>query len=487
MTLIDENEVILEQEKKKKMFKLLTKVIVILLLVCIILLIFSNIIKNNTFKCYIDDNKVNTIKSDVLLKDNHGQVCEENGTVFLSIRKLSGALGYQFYNSEYKKKGEDKSKCQIKTNNIYTSYIGGSNAVYKAIEPEIDNSKDKKKNQTSSSTDPNAAVEEEKKVEFEYFKIKENVRYVNDDLYASIEAIELGFDIIVEYNKKDNSLKIKSANKLEEVAGYARKDVVKSDEYSYKNKRLLKYGMTIVKDAEGNYGVASYTNSEKMGSFVASCKYQSIDFNEGTRTFSVVSKKDNQKSILHINLENQQVDGDMNTQYDDIKAMTDEFKQFVVKQNEKYGVVGTDGETIIPIEFEEIGVKEEKFTDVTCSYMIKEQYVPVKLNGLWGLYNIAGTEIIVPQFQDLGCSIAQSGDSVLYVTNIKGNTTGIVFMYDKDKPLYGVYNADNGEKIAVSVTEVYKRQEDGDTNYYINHIVDGSSSKVHIFNLRTEV
>lgn len=489
MTLIDENELIMEQEKKKKMFKIITRAIIILLVLCIILLIFSNVIKKNAFKCYIDNSKNTSVKNDILMKDDNGRIYMENDNVYISISKLANVLNLQCYNSEYKKKGEDKSKCQVKNENIYTSFIAGSNQIYKAIEEQIPESKDKKNNVSASKTSTADAetTQENKKVDFEYFQVSDRVRWVNNELYASIEAIELGLDVVVDYNKKDNTLRINTLKKLEQTAKYARKDAVDSSEYNYKNKRLLKYGLVIVKDAEQNYGVASYTNTEKLGSFVASCKYQSIDFDESTKSIYVVTKNDSKKSILCINLDKQQVESDINTPYDDIKTVTDDFKYFMVKQNEKFGIVGNDGNPIIPIEFEEIGVKEEIYTDITNKYILADKYVPVKLNGQWGLYNLEGTEIIPPQFADIGCNLAQSGDSSIVISNLKDGKTGIVFLYNKEKSLYGVYDAESGKKIAVSLAEVFKRTENGEENYYVNHIIDGSSSKVHTINLRKDL
>lgn len=484
MTLLDENDVIFEQQKKRKLVKIILIAIIILVVFCVCLLIFRNVAKKSTFKCSIDGENRTDVTKDILLKDEKGNILVENGNVYVSIRKLSNILNYQFYNSEYKIKGEDKTKCQVKTNNIYTSYIAGSNKVYKAIAQE--NNQDN--NNNSSNNGEFEEIEDLKKVEFEYFKITDNIRYDNDELYGSLEAIRLGFDVAISYDVKNNMLTISTLDHLEETAKKKRNDIVASSEYSYRNKRLLKYGMVIVKDSDGNFGVGSYTDSNKKGSFVASCKYSKLEFNEGTKVISSVTSSDNKSGILYINVDNQEVERNVTLPYEEITEATNKFDYFVVKnKDKKYGIVNAEGHVIIPIQFEEIGIKEENYSDITCKYILNDKYVPVKLDGKWGLYSIEGNKIIEPQFADVGCSLAQSGDSAVIIPNLKDGKTGIVFLYNKEKSFYGVYDADNGEKIAISLTEVYRKVENDQENFYINHIIDRATSKVHTLNLRTDL
>ena len=113
--------------------------------------------------------------------------------------------------------------------------------------------------------------------------------------------------------------------------------------------------------------------------------------------------------------------------------------------------------------------------------------MPVKQNGKWGLYNIDGKKLIEPQYEEVGCNLAQSGDSVVIIPNIKEGVNGIVFLYNREKAFYGLYNADTGERIAVSLTEVFKKVENGEENYYVNHIIDRITSKAHTLNVRKDI
>ena len=49
-----------------------------------------------------------------------------------------------YFNDEYRGKGEDVTKCHIKTENEYTSYVAGSSAIYKVRDNKAENEEIKK-------------------------------------------------------------------------------------------------------------------------------------------------------------------------------------------------------------------------------------------------------------------------------------------------------------------------------------------------------
>ena len=481
MTLIDERDVAYEQEKKRKIFKTLITAIVVLIIIAIILLIFVKIRNSSKLKLNVDGKEISNIESTLILKDEKGKIVEENGQIFLSVRDVSNLLSRQYYNSEYKKKGEDKTKCQIRNENEYSSYISGSNVFYKAIVTENDGLVQNTNNQLTEFE----TIPEKNTVDYEYFTLNSDTKYVNDIIYADASAIELGFNVIISYDSSKKTITISSLDYLEGLAKGIRNDVVDSAEYDYINKRLFKYGMCIVKDEDGNLGVGSYTNRDKITSYVASCKYSSIKFNEATKTLSVITSDDNKDGILLIDLENQEITKNMTSQYDEIKSIDNNFEYFLVKNEDKYGIMDSNGMVIIEPSFEEIGVNDGKYTDVSNKYILNSKYIPVKQNGLWGLYDISGNKLIDPKYPEFGCALAQSGESVTVVPNVQGSADAVVFLYNKEKSLYGLYNAQTGETIAISLVEVFKKVEDG--NYYINYVINRDNSVVHTLNVYTDL
>ena len=490
MNLIDENEEKEQAESKKKTLKIILISIAVLVVLAIVIIIFSVVKNNNTLKLQVNDSSVN-LQSGLVLMSDSKNVLIENDQIYLSVRKLVSTLGGEYYNDEYKNKGEDTTKCYIKMSNEYTSYIANSNKMYKTIVTK--NTDDKDKNNTSNTTnttntnDVQQVNQNNNDEEYEYFTIDNNVKYVNDEIYASTQAIMLGFDVSISYDTKKNTIEIYSPDYMETLAKSNRSDTVPSTEYEYINKRLLKYGMSIVKNSDGNLGVGSYTNQDKLTSFVASCKYSSIKFNEATKTLEVTTSGDNKKCVLRLNTDNQTVEKNMDSQYDDIKEIDNDFKYFLIKDKEKYGIINSDGKIILYPLFEQIGIDEDLYTNIESKYIIDNKYIPVKQNGKWGLYSIEGKKLINPQFQDIGCTVAQSGDSVAVIPNIKDNIDGIVFLYNKEKSLYGIYNAENGSKIAISLGEVFKKSENNEEIYYMNYVIDKENNVVHTLNAQKDI
>lgn len=482
MTLIDEREMLFEQEKKRKIFKAIIIAIIVLVILAVILWVYVSTKNSKKLKIYVDGEEKAQVEDTLVLKNDKGKVLENNGQIYISVRDLSTLLNCQYYNSEYKKKGEDKTKCQVRNENEYTSYISDSNNMYKAIvtKPDATDNKNVNNKNTESENLPD-------KVDYEYFTLNDSVKYINDTIYANIDAIELGLNVSITYDSKKNTISIYSLNQLEVAANNVRSDVVPSTEYSYANKRLLKYGMCIVKDSQGNFGVGSYTDQNKISSYVASCKYSSIEFDEAKQILTVITSNDNKKCILSLDLDKQEVTKNITSQYDDIQAIDNNFQYFVVKSEEKFGIIDSNGKIILYPLFDEIGIDDGLYTDVFGKYILNNKYIPIKQNGLWGLYNINGNKLIDPQFQDFGCALAQSGDSVTIIPNIRENVDGVVFLYNKEKSLYGVYNAETGEKIAISLIEAFKKVENGEDNYYLNHVIDRNNAVVHTLNVYTDL
>lgn len=153
----------------------------------------------------------------------------------------------------------------------------------------------------------------------------------------------------------------------------------------------------------------------------------------------------------------------------------------------KCGIINKNGKIIVYPLFEDLGVNENSYTDITNKYILNGKYIPVKQDGLWGLYDINGKKLIEPQYQNVGCTTAQGGENVVIVPNVKDNADGIVFLYNSEKLLYGLYNIQTGEKIAISLSEVFKKVEDGNENYYMNYIIDKINAITHTINIHTDI
>lgn len=206
MNLIDENVEKESEEKQRKITRIIIIAIIFLVSLVIIILLVSVIKKKNTLKFSIDNDSKEFKSEMFLMQDSKTLYTADNGQIYISVRDLANALSVDFYNDEYKGKGEDKSKCYIRTGNEYTSFLSNSSEIYKVRDNKANNSELVKNNNASKNKGENVITPND--YEYEYFLINDGVRYVNDKIYASQEAIELGFNVNVIYNPKEKIVKI---------------------------------------------------------------------------------------------------------------------------------------------------------------------------------------------------------------------------------------------------------------------------------------
>lgn len=492
MNLIDENEEKEQAESKKRALKIILITIAVLILLAIILIVFSVVKKNNTLKLQIDGKNTNITQGLVLMNDSKN-VTIENGQIYLSVRKLASALGgdIEYYNDEYKNKGEDTTKCYIKIGNEYTSFISNSSQIYKAIilnENEVEETNNTiSQNQIATSNTKNN--NSEKVTEYEYFNVENGVKYINGEIYASQEAIKLGFNVIMNYNEKNKTITLYTLDALEAIAAKNVNLAVIGDECEYYNKKLLKYGLVLIKNNDGDYGITNYNNYQE-GNNIISCIYSNIRFCESSSTV-IVTRSDNKKQgIFKIDLVNKKADEKIKAQYQLIKQLNENMDLYIVKENERYGIIKITGDEITIIlktEYQQIGIDGDIYQNMDSKYIINEKYIPVKIDDKWGIVTIEGKTLITPQYVGIGCNLGkmESGDPVIVLPNLIGNTDAIVFMttVQGNTSLYSIINVQTGTRIGGrEATEIYSKYENGQRKYYMK-ISDSSGNIVGSINI----
>lgn len=492
MNLIDENEEKEQAESKKRALKIILITIAVLILLAIILIVFSVVKKNNTLKLQIDGKNTNITQGLVLMNDSKN-VTIENGQIYLSVRKLASALGgdIEYYNDEYKNKGEDTTKCYIKIGNEYTSFISNSSQIYKAIilnENEVEGTNNTiSQNQIATSNTKNN--NSEKVTEYEYFNVENGVKYINGEIYASQEAIKLGFNVIMNYNEKNKTITLYTLDALEAIAAKNVNLAVIGDECEYYNKKLLKYGLVLIKNNDGDYGITNYNNYQE-GNNIISCIYSNIRFCESSSTV-IVTRSDNKKQgIFKIDLVNKKADEKIKAQYQLIKQLNENMDLYIVKENERYGIIKITGDEITIIlktEYQQIGIDGDIYQNMDSKYIINEKYIPVKIDDKWGIVTIEGKTLITPQYVGIGCNLGkmESGDPVIVLPNLIGNTDAIVFMttVQGNTSLYSIINVQTGTRIGGrEATEIYSKYENGQRKYYMK-ISDSSGNIVGSINI----
>ena len=484
MNLIDENIEKEQAQSKKKLFNIIIIAIIVLVILAIILLIYTSLKKNNTIKFKINGNTQN-ISSGLFLMSDEKNLYVENNQIYVSVKKLATILGVDYYNDEYKNKGEDTTKCYIKTSNEYTSYMADSSQIYKSIiiEKEVEDDSNNNVNNTIN--------EIEKITEYEYFTIENGVKYVNGELYANQEAIALGFNLDFSFDQKTKSINIYTLEKLEQLAAKLVKNAVTGENCSYSNKKLLKYGLILIQNSEGYYGIANYNNYQE-GNYVLSCKYSNIRFCESTGNVIVTTLDDSNVGVLKIDLIN--IDNApqvmLEPKYQSINQMDENGNLYMVKENNKYGITDLSGKTaktILRSQYQAIGIEGNLYKNMNNKYIINDKYIPVKIDNAWGIITTEGKTLIPPQYPGIGCNLGQesSGDGVIVLPKLQNGIDGIVFLIDYENKLYSIINVQTGEKIGLIANEIYSKYENNERLYYMNatNANGGLIRNINIYNL----
>lgn len=496
MNLIDENEELEQEKNKKKTLKVILITIMALIFLVIILMVFIVVKKNNTLKLQVNG-KNTTIQQGLVLMSDSKNVVVENGQIYLSVRKLISTLGddVKYYNDEYKKQGEDTTKCYIKTGNEYTSFLSNSSQIYKAIILEDDQEESANSTNTSSSKKNNENPQ--KTTEYEYFNIENGVKYINGEIYANQEAIQLGFNVIMNYNEKNKTITIYTLDSLEAIAAQKVKNAVIGDDCEYYNKKLLKYGLVLIKDDDGNYGITNYNNYQE-GNNIISCIYSNIRFCESSSSVIVTRLEDKKQGIFKLDLVNKQkAEEKVKAQYQLIKQLDEDMDLYLVKENERYGIIklaGDDITTILKTEYQQIGIDGDLYSDMDNKYVINGKYIPIKIDNKWGIASTEGKILIIPQYLGIGCNLGKlgSGDPVIVLPNLIGNVDAIVFKTStqtnggtsqSESGLYSIINAQTGLRIGgKEATEIYSKF-DNDKRKYFMKILDSTGNVIENKNI----
>lgn len=494
MNLIDENIEKESEEKQKKVVKIIIGAIAILIITAILILVIHQIKVKNTLTFSID-NENKKISSDLfLMSDSKKLYTSDDGEIYISVKKLANMLNVAYYNDEYKSKGEDTTKCFIKTENEYTSYISDSSKIYKVIDlSEVESNQ-----KSNNSTNKNSNVQEND-LEYEYFTVNNEVKYVNNEIYASKNAIELGFNVSISYDAKNKSIKIYTLDGLMKAAkNKGVSNVVEEYEYDYYNKKLLKYGYVLIRDSNnGDYGIANYLNYQN-GNYVVSCKYSDIKFIESLNSIIVTTSEDKGQGLLSLESTGN-AKKVVEPIYQYMKQLSEDGSLYLVKENNRYGIIKitkdegeVEAKTVVKSAYEEIGITDNiKYDDMSNKYIINNKYIPVKLNNKWGIISTEGRILIVPQYDHIGCAKNENGKPVIVLPELREGIDVIVFGNDVPSAdnktttiSYKMIKATTNEQIGMDASSIYSVYENNKKEYYMSVILPNQSvTSFNIYNV----
>ena len=433
MNLIENEEAIKKKKKAKVIMAIIIILIIILLVVSVVLLMMIKQAQNATLKLNIN-NKATSFAEDLFVF--------EDDKLYVAIKDFGQLMGYTPYNGDYKNRrySETTTECYISTTDEIASYSLNSNTIYKKATANED---------------------------YEYFKLEEPVKLINDKLYVIKDGIEIGTNCIIQYNTSNNQISVITLDYL--VSYYANKyqnAVVVDEEANFNNKKALRYDLVVFQNTDGLYGVYNSNGKEIIGP-----KYSNIIFKEDSQEFTVTTEE-NKMGILA-------TDGTTKIEpnYNEIKQISKDLNYYLVSNNQKYGVINHNGNIVIHLEFDKIGIDESRYNSngLDNAYIFFDKCIPVFQNNKWGLYGVDGKVILPVEYDAIGCQEGTQSD-------ISGNNVVVIPQYEAivvgKGEKYAIVNTKGEEYVPMILETVYSQTVNGEEKYFMNFIMPSDGSRV---------
>jgi len=222
-------------------------------------------------------------------------------------------------------------------------------------------------------------------------------------------------------------------------------------------------GLAVVRD-DNDVGFGVVYNGE----IVISPKYSQIVYIEGTTDFLVTTTEGN---VGIVGLEGTKI----TPSYTELQYIND--TTYVAKDSKsKLSVVNTNNMTIIPADFDRIGVTNNISDDnVTNKYVLLNQVIPVCRNNKWGLYDIRGNQLTELMYDGIGCPLPSNE-----ITEGRPNTSGVIVIpemngivvqlnkqsEDAEVKQYGIVDTNGKQIIAIEASYIYSSVSNGTKTYY---------------------
>lgn len=427
----------LETEEKKKESditrKILVAIMVMLLVVIVIILILLYNIKANTFTISIDGKALSNTENFLKTIDD---------TTYVNIQDLATSLDYEYHVGEYKVFSSDEDKCYIQSTNETASFYLNSNKVCKL------------------------KIGEEITEDYDVFTCKSNIIELDNKFYAPIDAIQIGFNVIV--NLTEKSMNITTLNTLlntvEDKLNTDKNNLVYDSilEEEFDNQKAVLYGYVISSKKNSDLYSVSTFNGQKIEQEIIPDKYKNITFLESTKEFLVTNSLD-KMGIIDPNGQNK-----IEQLYDSIKVIGNDPKLYLVELNQKYGVIDEYGNTIVYTEYDSIGADINKYTDLQNQYVLFDSMIPVCKDNKYGLFDTKGNKVLDLKYDGIGCDLESieiegTTKSVTPVATIE-DCEGIII---KNGEVYDLFLVEDKKLVSLKVSSVYYVRDNGEIIYYM--------------------
>lgn len=288
---------------------------------------------------------------------------------------------------------------------------------------------------------------------YEYYYSNKPVKAMNGKLYATSDTIENAFNISFTYNADKQRVYIYTMPYLIEsytakVLDYGYEAI--SDEFTSK-KTILNDMLVVTKNK--SYGVI-----DSKGNTIIEPKYDYIGYLPNSGDFLV--KSNNKVGIISAKKETR-----IQILYDSLELIDSDSGLYLAKKDNKYGVIDSKGNIKIYIEYDQIGIDNTQFeqNNIKNKYLLDNGMIPVRKDKYWGAFNKNGNQILEFKYDSFGYITSSNKDAINLLLIPDYN---ILIACQNKK--YALINSAGEEKVGPILDDVYITINSGKKYYYMN-------------------
>lgn len=467
------NKQVSPKEKKKKILLIGISFCIVLIIALAFLIIHFTNVDAKTFKLYIDDTQVNISEGFYIVDDqNH---------TYVRAKDIAEYIGWNYQNGEYGSYTEDLNSGYISNEYEAASFVVNSNILKKYIVVTAEPEKDDKGNEYIPY-EPNS---EEGTLETTTLSLP--VISKDNQIYFPLESLRDICNCNIEYSNQYRMYIYEQQYLLSLAQSKAAEYGYQSISGTYENMRALAYGMMVVSNKGGLFGVSSiYSNETIIG-----LKYSDMIFAQNVKEFFVKTSTGDDENLKEtigiIGVDGSTVISPKD--YGNIQVLSDSLGLYLVEKDGEYGVLDRQGEVVVHCEYDSIGLPEELLTQFNFSvednrYMLFDDCLIVEKDGKYGIYDTDGNQNLPTGYSGFGYLVESDPDSPRNAEDLlmfevddldiiggdTRNIRGIVVQQEHEDGTitYGLYDAES-KKILLPAnvfTRIYSVTSRGDTEYY---------------------
>lgn len=440
MDLFDNDELFKQEKKKVKRNSIIIfSCIAVAIILIIVIVVAMSYIQSMQLGISVDGVGVPIVEGQTVIYD-------ESNNMFVNIKEITDKVPqYSYINGKYGENSENTEEGVVQCQSEAVQFSMNSNKIEKIL-----------------------FSEDTEDTEYGYMYLTYPIKYQNGMLYAYVQDLKTLFNAKVEYNQETNKVTLTSTESLYTAYQNAIQSLgYTSVDSTYVNKKALASDMIVAKKDSGGFGIIRPDGTE-----IAGPRYSSIKYLETTEEFLVES---NGEYGIISNLGQSKIP----MSYEDIKLLDKNSGLYIVKNDDKYGVIDKTGNQVLYIEYDQIGVDKSQYPSLENEnqYLFYDTIIPVYRDEKWGLYNIRGEEILPVQYDSIGCIVSSrqsaSVQNAILLDDYEGIIVGKEVSETNSNKKYAVYNPQGDQLVDFQLDNIYYRTENGRDVYYLEK--DGQS------------